>query len=58
MAMSLLACIIEDHHDDWGPIRPISVAPWQVHVCCLNNQVEEINQKAEEIYNNLSKKYE
>lgn len=54
----LLACVIEDHHDDWGPIWPISVAPWQVHVCCLNNQVEEINQKAEEIYNNLSKKYE
>lgn len=54
----LLACVIEDCHDDYGPIWPISVAPWQVHVCCLNNQVEEVNAKAEEIYKNLSKKYE
>ena len=54
----LLACIIEDHHDDYGPIWPISVAPWTVHICCLNNQVEEVADKANEIYENISKKYE
>lgn len=54
----LLACIIEDCHDDFGPIWPISVAPWQVHICCLNNQVDEVREKAEEIYNKLSEKYE
>ncbi len=54
----LLACVIEDCHDDYGPIWPISIAPWQVHVCCLNNQVDEVREKAEEIYSNLSKNYE
>ena len=38
----MLASVIEDNHDDYGPIWPITVAPWQVHVCCLNNQADEI----------------
>ena len=29
----LAAAICETHHDDYGPIWPMAVAPWQVHVC-------------------------
>ncbi len=31
----LAASICEACHDDYGPIWPISIAPWQVHLCCL-----------------------
>ena len=34
----LLACIIEASHDEYGPIWPIAVAPWQIHICALNNK--------------------
>lgn len=54
----LLACIIEDHHDDFGPIWPISVAPWQIHICALNSQNEQVRTAAQELYQTLSKQYE
>lgn len=53
----LLASIIEDNHDEYGPIWPMSVAPWQVHICALNNQKEEVKQASEEIYNELLGKH-
>jgi prolyl-tRNA synthetase len=31
----LLACIAEEHHDDYGLIWPITVAPYQVHLVNL-----------------------
>lgn len=49
----LLASIIEDNHDDYGPIWPMSVAPWQVHICSLNNQNEEVKAESERIYKEL-----
>ena len=54
----MLACIIEDNHDDYGPVWPMSVAPWQIHICSLNNQVEEISETAKALYSALSAKYE
>ncbi|MFV0440775.1 MAG: proline--tRNA ligase [Lachnospirales bacterium] len=54
----LLACAIEDHHDDYGPIWPISIAPWHIHICVLNANKEEVFSKGHEIYNNLNGKYE
>ena len=52
----LLASVIEDNHDDYGPIWPMSVAPWQVHICSLNNQKDEVREESEKIYNELLKK--
>ncbi len=54
----LLACSIENHHDDYGPIWPISIAPWHVHVCVLNSNVEEVFEKGFEIYNSIKGKHE
>lgn len=32
----LAACVLEAHNDKFGPVWPISVAPWQVQLCALN----------------------
>ena len=31
----LAASICEAKHDDYGPIWPITIAPWEVHLCCM-----------------------
>ena len=54
----LLACIIEAHHDDYGPIWPITVAPWQIHICALKGKTQDLNALGMEFYNKLSKKYD
>lgn len=54
----LLACIIESHHDEYGPIWPISVAPWQVHICVLNSKKVDMNTPGMEVYNTLKKNWE
>lgn len=54
----LIACIIEAHHDDFGPIWPKNVAPWQVHVCALNTNSDDVKNTAENLYRELSSKYE
>lgn len=54
----LMACIIEACHDDFGPIWPASVAPWQVHLCLLNKDVEAVGEIGRNLYEKLGKKYE
>lgn len=52
----MAASICEVRHDDWGPIWPITIAPWQVHLCCLRADDEEAKAKADEIYETLQNK--
>lgn len=54
----LLASIIEASHDEYGPIWPMSVAPWQIHICLLNNENEDIRQIGFDLYGKLSKTYD
>lgn len=54
----LMACIVEAHHDDWGPIWPKSIAPWQIHICALNIKDDNVKSASESLYNELSKNYE
>ncbi len=54
----LMACLIEAHHDDFGPIWPKSVAPWQIHICMLNNTICDIRETGFKLYEALSRKYE
>lgn len=49
----LAASVCEAHHDDWGPIWPISIAPWQVHICCLRSDDEETRKVADNLYDEL-----
>jgi prolyl-tRNA synthetase len=46
----LLACIVEEHHDENGLIWPISVAPYEVHIVQLKGGEE----KAAEVYQLLA----
>lgn len=54
----LLACIIEARHDDYGPIWPLAVAPWQVHICVLKSKKQDMNKIGLELYNALSESFE
>lgn len=53
----LAASVCEVHHDDYGPIWPISIAPWQVHLCCLRADDAETKQYADKLYDELQKKH-
>ena len=52
----MAASICEVRHDDYGPIWPITIAPWQVHLCCLRSDDVECKAKADEIYETLQSK--
>jgi prolyl-tRNA synthetase len=52
----LLAAIVEQSHDDKGIIWPLSVAPYQVHLCPLNLDKSAVLPAAETIYQELQKK--
>lgn len=49
----MAACICEALHDDKGPIWPITVAPWQVHLCCMRVDNTDCKEMADYIYNEL-----
>ncbi len=52
----LAAAICEAHHDDYGPIWPMSVAPWQVHLCAMRADDPEVKAFADKLYDKLQKK--
>ncbi len=52
----LAAAICEAHHDDYGPIWPMAVAPWQVHLCAMRADDPEVKAFADNLYNELQKK--
>ena len=45
-----LASVIEQCHDDYGPIWPVSIAPWHVHICPVNAKKEGVGEYAEALY--------
>jgi len=51
----LLAAIVEQSHDDKGIIWPLSVAPYQVHLCPLSLDKSAVLPTAEKIYQELQK---
>lgn len=53
----LAASVCEAHHDDYGPIWPISIAPWQVHLCCLRADDVEAKKFADKLYEELNKEH-
>ncbi len=48
-----LACAIEDNHDDFGIIMPKSIAPFNVQICPLRLDNENVKSVAENIYKTL-----
>ncbi len=51
----LAAAICEAHHDDYGPIWPMSVAPWQVHLCAMRADDQEVKAYADKLYDELQR---
>jgi len=52
----LAASVCEAYHDDYGPIWPISIAPWHVHLCSLRPDNEEVAAMSQKIYDELTAK--
>lgn len=51
----LAASICEAKHDNYGPIWPISIAPWEVHLCCIRPDNEGAKRTADDLYEQLKK---
>lgn len=51
----LAASVCEASHDEYGPVWPVSIAPWQVHICCLRSDNEQVHSQADRLYDLLGK---
>ncbi len=51
----LAAAVCEAHHDEHGPIWPLSIAPWEIHLCCLRPDNAEVKEAADKLYEELQK---
>ena len=49
----LCASICQESHDKFGPIWPMSIAPWQVEICNLRCDDETVNNTANALYEKL-----
>ncbi len=49
----LAASVCEAMHDDYGPLWPISIAPWQVHLCCMRGDNAGVRAQADRLYEAL-----
>ena len=51
----LMASICQESCDEYGPIWPISIAPWKVEVCNLRVTDEKVRERSEELVAALEK---
>lgn len=49
----LAASICEASHDEYGPIWPVSVAPWPVELCALRSDNPQVREAADSLYHAL-----
>lgn len=48
-----VASICEARHDEYGPIWPITIAPWEVQLCCIRADDEETKKFSDSLYEQL-----
>ena len=48
-----MAAVVEQSYDDWGPIWPVSIAPYQVHICALDPKKGGVREAADKLYEEL-----
>lgn len=48
-----MASVIEQCHDDYGPVWPMTIAPFHVHLVALNINQPEVKAAAEKLYADL-----
>lgn len=51
----LAASICEAHHDEYGPIWPISIAPWEIELCVIRADDPEAKKAGDELYEKLQR---
>ncbi|MCL2061536.1 MAG: proline--tRNA ligase [Firmicutes bacterium] len=51
----LAASVCQVRHDEFGPVWPMSIAPWQVHICALRSDNAAVSAAANKLYNTLNK---
>jgi len=49
----LAAAVCEARHDEYGPVWPVSIAPWHTHLCCVRANDDRIKTFADDIYAQL-----
>jgi len=50
-----LASVVEQSNDKYGPIWPLAIAPYHLHLVGLNRNKEGISEKADELYETFKK---
>ncbi|MCR1842419.1 proline--tRNA ligase [Murimonas intestini] len=50
----LAASVCEAHHDEYGPVWPAAIAPWQVHLCCVRPDNREVKEYADRLYEEMT----
>ncbi|MDD3117802.1 MAG: proline--tRNA ligase, partial [Victivallales bacterium] len=48
-----MASVIEQSHDQYGPIWPITIAPYEIHLCAITPNKDGVGEAAEKIYREL-----
>lgn len=49
----LAAAVCEANHDEFGPIWPMAIAPWQVHLCAVRPDNTGVKKYADRLYEEL-----
>ena len=49
----LMASVCEEHHDQYGPVWPISIAPWEIEICALRAVQAHVKEEANKLYKSL-----
>lgn len=49
----LMASVCEEHHDQYGPVWPISIAPWEIEICALRVDQAHVKEEANKLYKSL-----
>ncbi|MCL2851448.1 MAG: proline--tRNA ligase [Defluviitaleaceae bacterium] len=50
----LAVSVCEARYDEYGPVWPMSIAPWQVHICALRFGNQDVAAVSMALYNDLS----
>jgi prolyl-tRNA synthetase len=53
----LAASVCEVSRDEYGPIWPITIAPWEIHLCCMRSDDAECKEYADNLYQELQKRH-
>ncbi len=49
-----MASVMEQAHDEYGPVWPMSIAPWQVEICAITPDKDGVGGVCDRLYDELS----